>query len=106
MKTREDARRLARTMVKIGTSMGVMTAALITSMDQPLGRTVGNSLEIKECISALRGKAAEDLMELTFMLTAWMLNLADSYTEEAPVGKMNEQTYRKYKHEAMDFIEK
>lgn len=106
MSNLSDARRLAHLMVKIGSAFGVMTAALITSMDEPLGRTVGNALEIKECISALRGKASADLMELTLTLTAWMLNLADSYTEESPIKRLNEQTLRGYKNEAMDFIEK
>lgn len=102
----EDARRLARLMVRIGNSMGMKTVALVTDMDQPLGRTVGNSLEIKECISLLRGNAASDLMELTLALASWMLNVADSVAEETPVMKMSEQTRRGYKHEIMDFIEK
>ncbi|MDP2167872.1 MAG: thymidine phosphorylase [Thermodesulfovibrionales bacterium] len=106
MKSREDAVRLATTMVRIGNSMGVNTVAVVTDMDQPLGKTVGNSLEIKECVSALRGRAANDLMEVTLTLAAWMLNLADSVTEDTEVGKMNEFVLKKYKHEAMDFIEK
>ena len=48
-------------MVNIGNSMGVKTVAVITDMNQPLGKTVGNGLEIKECISALRGKMSDDL---------------------------------------------
>ncbi|MBA3071161.1 MAG: thymidine phosphorylase [Nitrospirae bacterium] len=55
MKNISDARNLARTMVNIGNSMGVKTIAVLTDMNQPLGKTVGNGLEIKECISALRG---------------------------------------------------
>ncbi len=76
MKDIEDARRLAETMVGIGNSMGVKTVALLTDMNQPLGKTVGNSLEIKECISALRGKWAEDIRELTLTLGAWMIEIA------------------------------
>lgn len=106
MKDLEDARRLARTMVDIGNSMGVTTVALITSMDQPLGRTVGNALELKEAISFLRGSGAEDLSELTYVFSAWMLNVADSVTEELPVGKMTGQTMRRLRHETMEFIEK
>ncbi len=76
MKTLDDARALARTMVKIGNSAGVKTVAIITDMDQPLGRTVGNSLEVKECISALRGKWSDDLREVTLTLGAWMIEVA------------------------------
>lgn len=76
MKDIEDARRLARTMIKIGNSMGVKTIALLTDMSQPIGNTVGNSLEIKESISALRGKGPEDLMEVTLSLGALMIHIA------------------------------
>lgn len=106
MKTHEEARALARAMVNIGNSMGVRTMALVTDMSEPLGRTVGNALEIKECISALRGKGAKDLMDLTLTLIAWMLNMADSLSEETPLGMMSPQTLNKYKNEALDFIEK
>ncbi len=76
MKRLEDARRLAATMVNIGNSMGVKTVAVLTDMDQPLGKTIGNSLEIKECISALRGQWADDLREVTLTLGAWMIETA------------------------------
>ncbi len=76
MKSIEDARKLAEAMVRIGNSAGVKTIAIITDMDQPLGKTVGNSLEIKECISALRGKWPEDLKEVTLTIGAWMLEIA------------------------------
>lgn len=76
MKDIENARKLAETMVGIGNSMGVRTVALLTDMNQPIGKTVGNSLEIKECISALRGKWADDLRELTLTLGAWMIEIA------------------------------
>lgn len=78
MKGREEARRLAKTMVKIGKSSGVSTVAILTDMDQPLGKTVGNSIEIKECISALRGKWSDDLREVTLALGVWMLDMAAS----------------------------
>lgn len=106
MKTLEEARALARAMVNIGNSMGVRTMALVSDMSEPLGRTVGNALEIKECISALRGKGARDLMDLTLTLVAWMLNMADSLSEETPLGIMSPQTLNKYRNEALDFIEK
>lgn len=78
MKTRGDARKLAETLVKIGTSMGIKTVAVLTGMDQPLGKTVGNSLEIKEAISALRGRWSADLREVTLALATWMVYLAAS----------------------------
>jgi pyrimidine-nucleoside phosphorylase len=106
MKSLKDAEELARTMVKIGNSMGVMTAAVITDMQQPLGKTVGNSLELKECISALRGGGGKDLMEVTLTLAAWMLNITDALSEEVPLKKMSGQTIKKYIHETMDFLDK
>ncbi len=78
MKTPEMARRLAELMVSIGRRHGVMTVAVITDMNEPLGKTVGNSLEIKEAISALRGKWPDDLKEVTLQLGAWALWLKDT----------------------------
>ncbi|MCL5023943.1 MAG: thymidine phosphorylase [Nitrospirae bacterium] len=75
MKTPEEARTLADTMVKIGNARGVKTVAVITDMDQPLGATIGNSLEIRESISALHGEWARDLREVTLTLGAWMLHI-------------------------------
>lgn len=76
MKTPDDARTLARNMVEVGMRMGKGMAALITDMNQPLGRTAGNALEVIECVEALRGEGPEDLMELTMALTSRMLMLA------------------------------
>ena len=106
MESIEDARALARTMISIGNSMGVKTIAVISDMDQPLGRTVGNALEIKECISALRGRWADDLKELTLNLAARILQMNDALAEDAELGKMTEFTRRSYVHESMEFMEK
>jgi len=76
MKTVNEARKLAETMVHIGDSMGVKTVAVLTDMEEPLGKTIGNSLEIKECIAALRGKWSDDLSKVTLTLGAWMIHLA------------------------------
>ncbi len=106
MKTVQDARKLARTMVNTGNSKGLKTVAILTDMSQPLGRTVGNGLEIKESISALRGKMPDDLKEVVLTLGAWMIYVADCVTEEATVSKLSEHVLIKYKSELMDFIEK
>lgn len=71
------SRELARTMVDIGVAYGVNTVALITSMDQPLGREVGNANEIKESIEILNGSGPDDVLELTLTLGEVMLELAD-----------------------------
>ncbi len=72
MKKQEDAEYLAELMVETGTRMGKKVVALITDMEQPLGRKVGNALEIEECIEILSGKGPEDLRELCLELSAWM----------------------------------
>lgn len=76
MKTVEDAQELARNMVEVGVRMGKGMAALITDMNQPLGRTAGNTLEVIESIETLKGNGPEDIVELTMALTARMLVLA------------------------------
>jgi pyrimidine-nucleoside phosphorylase len=77
MKTLEDATRLAKTMVEVGTKMGRKMAALLTDMNQPLGHAAGNALEIVETIESLRGDGPEDLMTVTLELSAYMLTLTD-----------------------------
>jgi len=72
MKTEEDAVFLADLMVETGERMGKKTVALITGMDQPLGRRVGNALEVEEAVEVLRGEGPDDLRELCKELTAWM----------------------------------
>jgi pyrimidine-nucleoside phosphorylase len=72
----EDSRTLAQQMVSIGHGMGKKVAALLTGMDQPLGKTVGNGLEMLESIETLKGRGPKDLESLSLELTAWMLWLA------------------------------
>jgi pyrimidine-nucleoside phosphorylase/thymidine phosphorylase len=75
MKTSGDARALARTLAAIGRGMGKQVSALLTAMDQPLGRAVGNALEVVETVELLRGGGPPDLREVTVELTAEMLVL-------------------------------
>ncbi len=76
MKTLDDARVLARSMVDTGKRMGVPTVALLTDMNQPLGRMAGNANEVNESVDALVGKGPADLMEVTLALGAELLVLA------------------------------
>ena len=71
-----QALQLARTMVALGEEHGVRTRALVTRMDTPLGRAVGNALEVEEAVAALRGEGPADLLEVTFALAGHMLELA------------------------------
>jgi pyrimidine-nucleoside phosphorylase len=75
MKSFEDAERLAESLVRTGESLGRRVKAVISDMDQPLGRMVGNFLEVREVIDCLQGRGPPDLMDLTLRLTAWMLVL-------------------------------
>src|SRR5712691_8446041 len=73
MKTEADSRRLAESLVSIGTASGVTTEAIITRMDAPLGRAVGNALEVIECLEVLKGRGPADLVEVSVALTSRML---------------------------------
>jgi pyrimidine-nucleoside phosphorylase len=75
MKTEADSRRLAESLVSIGNASGVKTEAIITAMDTPLGRAVGNALEVIECLDVLKGGGPPDLVEVSVELAARMLVL-------------------------------
>src|SRR5271156_6200323 len=64
MKTEADSRRLAESLVSIGNASGVKTEAVITAMDAPLGRAVGNALEVIECLDVLKGRGPRDLTDI------------------------------------------
>jgi pyrimidine-nucleoside phosphorylase len=91
MKTLEDARTLARTMIGIGGQMGRKLTALITDMEQPLGQTVGNALELIEAVAVLRSQGPPDLTELTFALGTEMLLLAKRARSEQDARKQLEE---------------
>jgi len=83
MQKPNDARALARALVSIGTAAGLRTEAFITRMDTPLGRAVGNSVEIAECIEVLSGQGPADLSALIVRLASRMVLLGGKASSEA-----------------------
>jgi pyrimidine-nucleoside phosphorylase len=77
MKREEDAVHLAQVMIETGKRMGKKVVALITDMDQPLGRAAGHANEVAECIEVLNGRGPADLRELSLQLAAWMFFLGE-----------------------------
>ena len=78
IKEEEDSLNLAALMVQIGEAAGTRTVAILSAMEEPLGRTAGNWIEIEESISMLRGERhllTEDLRELSLVLAGWVLHL-------------------------------
>ncbi len=76
LNTEAESRELARTMVALGTEAGLETRALLTDMSTPLGRTVGNAVEVEESLEVLAGGGPADVVELTLALAAEMLDAA------------------------------
>lgn len=76
MKERDQARALAETMVRLGNDSGLRTTALITDMSRPIGRAIGNALEVEESVQVLAGGGPADLVELTLVLADEMLDSA------------------------------
>ena len=91
MKTQEDAEALAELMVSIGNSSGKVTAAVITDMDQPLGRAVGNGLEVREAIEVLKGLGPKDITELSVNLAGLMIFMGGRAKNEADGMKMAQE---------------
>jgi pyrimidine-nucleoside phosphorylase len=90
MERLEDARTLAETMVGIGTAQGVETVALLTAMDSPLGREVGNASEIRESLDVLRGGGPADLVEVTMALGVEMLRAGRITDDESAARSLLE----------------
>jgi pyrimidine-nucleoside phosphorylase len=91
MKTIEDARELSRVMVAIGKSFGRKVTAFITDMNQPLGNTIGNRLEVKEAIETLAGNGPADLTELCLTIAADMIWQAEITTTLESARAMAEE---------------
>ncbi len=89
MKTLPEARALAESLVRVGTANGLKVEAIITNMDAPLGRAVGNAVEVWEAIETLKGNGPKDLEDLSVLLAAKMVRMAglapDDMTAEAKV---------------------
>jgi thymidine phosphorylase len=88
MKKNADAEYLAGLMVETGKRMGKKVVALITDMDQPLGRTAGNAMEIAECIEVLGGGGPADLRDLCIELSGWMFFLGEKSPSVAEGRKL------------------
>lgn len=91
MKREEDAAFLAELMVETGERMGKQVVALITDMDQPLGKMIGNALEVVEVVDILRGNGPEDLRQLCLELAGWMLHLGGVASTVADGKKQSEK---------------
>lgn len=90
MKSKDDAFNLAKEMVDIGTNVGRNTVAIITDMNQPLGSTIGNSLEVIEAIDTLKGNGPEDFEEICVMLAGYIIYLgekASSFEEGEKIAR-------------------
>lgn len=89
MKTRADALRLAESLHEVGTANGLKVTTLITGMESPLGRAVGNSLEVIESIETLKGRGPRDLTDLSVLLAARMVKLAGlAATDDEALAKV------------------
>jgi pyrimidine-nucleoside phosphorylase len=90
MKTGADSRLLAESLVAIGNASGVRTEAIITAMETPLGRAVGNALEVVECVEVLKGNGPQDLIDVSVELTARMLVLG-RVADDLPAARQQVQ---------------
>jgi pyrimidine-nucleoside phosphorylase len=90
LRSEEEGRELARTMIAIGRAMDRRVVALLTRMDQPLGRAVGNALEVAESIETLKGRGPKDLESLSVELAAWMVHLSGGGSLEEARARVRE----------------
>src|SRR5271170_2170108 len=97
MPTYEKSKFLAELMVQTGEASGTRTAALLTTMDEPLGRFSGNWIEVWECVDIMRGTRhfmSRDLIELSNLLSGWMLHLAGHATTPESGAKLSDKILR------------
>jgi pyrimidine-nucleoside phosphorylase len=83
MRTPEQARALAESLIRVGRALDRRMAALVTDMDQPLGRAIGNAVEVAESVALLQGAGPADARALTIELTAWMCVLGGLFADVA-----------------------
>ena len=88
MKTEADAQALAEAMVTIGRTAGLRVCAVLSSMDQPLGRAIGNALEVREAIATLQGAGPADLLDLALALGGQLLLLAGRAPDDAAAAQL------------------
>jgi len=88
MKTIEDARALAISMINVGKTMNKKVSAIITDMNQPLGQTAGNALEVIESVETLQGRGPADLVDLTVLFAAEMISLVHEVKDQKALEKL------------------
>ena len=86
----DDAKKLAKTMVEIGNRYGKETIAVLTNMDYPLGRTIGNSIEVLEAIETLDGKGEERFLKLCLVLSSYMVSMSKNISIEEAIKEVEE----------------
>jgi pyrimidine-nucleoside phosphorylase len=91
MKTLDDGRALAETMIELGQRAEREVVCLLTDMDQPLGRAVGNALELREALATIRGEGPSDFAELVLFSVAHLLSLSDLGIDETEGRRRAEQ---------------
>lgn len=101
MKNLSDARKLAELMVKIGNNSGKETVALLTNMDYPLGRTIGNGLEVQEAIDTLLGNGDSRFLNLCLVLASYMVSLGKNISLEKALEEVEESYKNKKGYEKL-----
>ena len=105
MKNIEDAKELANLMVKIGNNANKETVAIISNMDYPLGKTIGNGIEVKEAIDTLNGKGDIKFLNLCLVLASYMVSLGKNISIDSALEEVNENYNNKKGYEKLlEFI--